>query len=73
MWATHGNSLADAWALVSSGPARIMGLDDRGTIAPGMRADLVIVEEGTRRILGTLAAGRFAYLADPLAARVLAA
>lgn len=68
-----GMPLADAWALVSAGPARVMGLHDRGILAPGKRADLVIVEEGTRRILGTLAAGRFAHLADPLAARVLAA
>jgi len=68
-----GMPLAEAWALISSAPARIMGLNDRGTLAPGKRADIVIVEEETRRIVGTLAAGRFAYLADPLAARLLAA
>jgi len=68
-----GMPLAEAWALISSSPARIMGLDDRATLAPGKRADIVIVEEETRRIVGTLAAGRFAYVADPLAARLLAA
>jgi alpha-D-ribose 1-methylphosphonate 5-triphosphate diphosphatase len=35
---------ARAIALVTSGPARIAGLDDRGRIAPGLRADLVAVE-----------------------------
>lgn len=68
-----GMPLAEAWALVSASPARIMALTDRGSIVPGWRADLVILEEATRRIVGTLAAGRFAYLADPFAARVLAA
>jgi len=69
----EGMALAEAWALISAHPARIMGLADRGTLAPGSRADLVIVEQATRRIVGTMVAGRFAYLADPLAARVLAA
>ena len=32
------------WSLVSSGPARAMGLDDRGEIATGLRADLVLVD-----------------------------
>ena len=68
-----GVPFADAWALISASPARVMGLEDRGTLAPGRRADLVILDEATGRITGTLAAGRFAYLAEPLAARVLAA
>ncbi len=37
-------SWADGLALVSRGPARIAGLEDRGLIAPGMRADLVAVD-----------------------------
>jgi alpha-D-ribose 1-methylphosphonate 5-triphosphate diphosphatase len=45
----HGWLLADAVRLVSFAPARIRGLDDRGEIAPGRRADLVIVQ---RRSLG---------------------
>ncbi|MDR0879059.1 MAG: dihydroorotase [Treponema sp.] len=31
-------------ALMSANPARILGLDDRGRIAPGLRADLVIAD-----------------------------
>lgn len=36
-------SLADAIAMVSATPARTIGLDDRGRIATGLRADLVRV------------------------------
>ncbi|WP_282063874.1 alpha-D-ribose 1-methylphosphonate 5-triphosphate diphosphatase [Roseobacter litoralis] len=56
------------WALVSSGPARAMQLEDRGDIAVGKRADLVLVDwpEGqTPAIQGTWVAGRCAYRAMP--------
>jgi alpha-D-ribose 1-methylphosphonate 5-triphosphate diphosphatase len=36
--------LPDLWALVSSGPARAMGLHDRGTLDVGQRADLVLLD-----------------------------
>ncbi|PKQ10687.1 MAG: alpha-D-ribose 1-methylphosphonate 5-triphosphate diphosphatase [Alphaproteobacteria bacterium HGW-Alphaproteobacteria-1] len=64
--------LAKAWALVSSGPARIMGLTDRGTLAEGTRADLVVIERATRRIGATVAGGRISYLTGAAAARFLA-
>ncbi len=38
-----GWSLAEAVALVTAGPARAVGLDDRGEVAPGRRADLLRV------------------------------
>jgi alpha-D-ribose 1-methylphosphonate 5-triphosphate diphosphatase len=41
----EGLDLADAWNLVSRDPARALGLDDRGEIAPGQRADLVFVDD----------------------------
>lgn len=56
------------WSLISGGPARAMGLDDRGEIAVGKRADLVLVDwpEGqTPAILGTWVAGRCAYRGTP--------
>ncbi len=56
------------WSLVSSGPARAMGLTDRGEIAPGKRADLVLVDwppGGIPAIQGTWVAGRPAYRAVP--------
>ncbi len=68
-----GMMLADAWALVSASPAAMLGMVDRGALIPGKRADMVIAEERTRRITGTIAGGRFAFLAEPLASRVLAA
>jgi alpha-D-ribose 1-methylphosphonate 5-triphosphate diphosphatase len=60
-----------AWGLISSGPARVMGWQDRGRIAPGARADLVIMDaEG--RIGCTIAGGRVSHLSGALAARMLA-
>jgi alpha-D-ribose 1-methylphosphonate 5-triphosphate diphosphatase len=59
------------WSLISSGPARAMGLEDRGDIAVGKRADLVLVDwpKGqTPAIQGTWVAGRCAYRGIPLAA-----
>lgn len=62
-----------AWALVSGNAAKAAGLDDRGRIAEGMRADLVLVETGpdhAPRVLATIAAGRIAHLAHEAAARL---
>ncbi len=42
--AEHRAPLQDLWSLVSSGPARAMGLADRGTLATGQRADLVLLD-----------------------------
>jgi alpha-D-ribose 1-methylphosphonate 5-triphosphate diphosphatase len=36
--------LPSLWTLVSLNPARAMGLTDRGCIAPGQRADLVLLD-----------------------------
>ena len=40
-----GMSLAAAVATITANPARALGLDDRGRIAPGLRADLVRLRE----------------------------
>ncbi|MEM6577857.1 MAG: alpha-D-ribose 1-methylphosphonate 5-triphosphate diphosphatase [Pseudomonadota bacterium] len=65
-------SLAEAWALISARPARILGLEDRGTLAPGQRADLVILEAETRDICATLAGGRVTYMKGEVAQRLIA-
>lgn len=64
---------ARAWALTSEGPARIAGLADRGRIAPGLRADLVVMNPETRRIEATITAGRIAWLTGAAAARFVRA
>lgn len=60
-----------AWGLVSSGPARVLGLTDRGELSPGKRADLVVLD-GDGRVGATIAGGRVTYLAGEVAARFLA-
>src|SRR5438477_6896547 len=37
--------LAEAWQLISSAPARAAGLADRGTLAAGQRADIILVDD----------------------------
>lgn len=64
-------SLAQAWGMISTAPARIMGLKDRGRIAPGQRADLVIVHTETRAIGATLCGGRLAHASGEVALRLM--
>ncbi len=56
--------LAQAWALVSANPAAAAQLDDRGSIAPGKRADLVVVDASaaTPRLVASIAGGRLAWM-----------
>ncbi|GLS86610.1 alpha-D-ribose 1-methylphosphonate 5-triphosphate diphosphatase [Cypionkella aquatica] len=61
--------LPQAWALVSSRPAEIMRLTDRGRLEPGLRADMVVINAETRGIEATITAGRLSYLAGEAARR----
>ncbi|MCO6383475.1 alpha-D-ribose 1-methylphosphonate 5-triphosphate diphosphatase [Oceanicola sp. 502str15] len=63
---------ATAWELISTRPAAIMGLHDRGHLSPGKRADLVVMHPQTRQIEATIAGGQLAHLSGALALRVLA-
>jgi alpha-D-ribose 1-methylphosphonate 5-triphosphate diphosphatase len=59
--------LETAWALVSGTPAAAVGLTDRGRIASGGRADLIVVDardQGRPRVVATMVAGRIVHLAD---------
>ena len=61
-------SLAEAWRLVAENPADALGLADRGRLAPGCRADLLLVEalpSGSVRLIATIAGGKLAYCAAP--------
>ena len=62
--------LPQAWALISTNPAAAAGLDDRGGIAPGKRADFVLVDPDSQRAIATIVAGRIAYLNAAGAARL---
>jgi len=63
--------LAEAWGLISTRPAQIMGWDDRGYLDSGARSDLVILDSTTRRVAATMVAGQVSHLSGPLAARLL--
>ncbi|WP_316184357.1 alpha-D-ribose 1-methylphosphonate 5-triphosphate diphosphatase [Bradyrhizobium sp. SZCCHNRI1003] len=61
-------SLAHAWDLVSGGPARAAGLTDRGSIAPGQRADIIMVDDQVPmrpRVVAVIANGQLVYLTEP--------
>ena len=64
---------AQAWHLVSAGPAGVLGLSDRGTLEAGKRADLVIVDAESGRIGGTLVGGAVSFMAGDLATRFMGA
>ena len=64
-------SMAQAWHLVSAGPAQVLGLEDRGTLAPGKRADIVILDKATRRVAATFVAGKASYMAGEVAERFI--
>ena len=60
--------LGKAWELVSGTPARAMNLADRGSIASGKRADLILVDAavpGRPRVVAVLVAGHIVYLTEP--------
>lgn len=59
----------EAWRLVSTNPARAAGLNDRGSIAPGKRADLILVDDADSklpRVGGVLIAGKSALICGRL-------
>ena len=64
--------LAEAWNLISAAPARAAGLADRGVLAEGCRADIILVDDELPlrpRIVAVIAAGRLVHLTD--ASRVI--
>jgi alpha-D-ribose 1-methylphosphonate 5-triphosphate diphosphatase len=58
--------LSAAWALISGTAAAAAGLNDRGVIAQGRRADLILVDtQGERpRVVATIVAGRIVHLTE---------
>jgi alpha-D-ribose 1-methylphosphonate 5-triphosphate diphosphatase len=59
--------LPQAWNLISAAPARAAGLSDRGVIAEGARADLILVDDAIPmrpRIVAVIVAGRLVHLTE---------
>jgi alpha-D-ribose 1-methylphosphonate 5-triphosphate diphosphatase len=62
-------TLDEAWAMISSNPAKALGLDDRGDITEGKRADIVLVDRtdpGSPKVAGTIIAGQLVYGTQPI-------
>ncbi len=58
---------AASWRLVSANPAQAAGLDDRGAVKVGARADLVCIDDSDPalpRVAAVFIAGRLVHLAD---------
>lgn len=66
----EGWDLGKAWALVSSGPADVLGMADRGRIADGLRADIVIASADLSRVHGSVSGGKLAYADTMLLDRI---
>ena len=59
----------ECWALVSRNPALAAGLADRGEIAPGRRADLILVDDtdpALPRVVASYVAGELRFAATTL-------
>jgi len=52
--------MEQAWALVAATPAQACGLHDRGKIAAGLRADLIVLPKKQQRPSMTIVAGEIA-------------
>lgn len=55
--------LAAGFAMISSTPARVAGLPDRGSIMPEMLADLVVIDDQREvpRVVSTIKSGKIIY------------
>lgn len=60
--------LPQAWSLISGAPAKATGLHDRGQIAAGKRADIILVdacEPRRPRVVAVMTGGRIVHLTEP--------
>jgi alpha-D-ribose 1-methylphosphonate 5-triphosphate diphosphatase len=63
----HVLPLPDAWNLISAAPAQAAGLTDRGLLAEGRRADLILVDDQIPlrpRVVAAIVAGRLVHLTE---------
>ncbi len=61
-----GCSLEDAINMASKNPARVLGLDDRGEVAVGKRADLILFsfDDGKFEVVNTIVGGQEVFAGD---------
>ena len=59
---SFGRSIPDASALCSATPARVLGLANKGRLAPGMDADIVLLDADLA-LVGTFLSGEKVYRA----------
>ena len=71
LWQNGMRDLAGAWALVSAGPAAVLGLTDRGALEAGKRADMVVLERESLRVAATFVQGRVSHMSGDIAARFM--
>jgi alpha-D-ribose 1-methylphosphonate 5-triphosphate diphosphatase len=64
--------MAQAWRLIAENPARAGGLQDRGTIEAGKRADILLVDPVSKRVVVTISNGRIAHMTSKGSARLAA-
>ncbi|MFZ1362537.1 MAG: N-acetylglucosamine-6-phosphate deacetylase [Candidatus Nanopelagicales bacterium] len=50
-------SIEDASQMLSANPARVLGLTDRGTLEPGKRADLLVLQDASLDVTRVMQAG----------------
>lgn len=62
-------SLPEAWAMISTKPAEILRMPDRGVLDMGKRADMCVINEATRQVEMTIAAGKLSYVSGGAAHR----
>jgi alpha-D-ribose 1-methylphosphonate 5-triphosphate diphosphatase len=62
--------LSESWPLISENPSAAARLTDRGSIATGRRADIVLVDPGGPRVVATIAGGKIAHMSAAGAARL---
>jgi alpha-D-ribose 1-methylphosphonate 5-triphosphate diphosphatase len=61
-------AMPEAWDLVSGGPARALGLEDRGVIAEAKRADIILVDPAGQAgpaVVAVMIAGRLRHVTAP--------
>ncbi|WP_212523433.1 alpha-D-ribose 1-methylphosphonate 5-triphosphate diphosphatase [Actibacterium sp. MT2.3-13A] len=61
--------LPRAWAMISTRPAEILRLPDRGRLDYGRRADLAVINAASRTVEMTISGGRLSYLSGEAAHR----